>query len=91
MRNETKVMIESLSCAFCSGKGIGQFRVMSRLSDYQVCFGKGVVQAQVPFVACAHCQGSGVVKRLSCTVCHGKQGSRRNGANHHLPGLPRYR
>ena len=72
MRNDTKVMIEPLSCAFCSGKGIGQFRVMSRLSDYQVCFGKGVVQVQVPFVTCAHYQGSGVVKRLGCTVCRGK-------------------
>ena len=91
MRNDTKVMIEPLSCAFCSGKGTGQFGIMSRLSDYQACFGKGVVQVQVPFVTCAHCQGSGVVKRLSRTVCRGKQGSRRNWANHHLPELPRYR
>ena len=72
MRKETKVTIESLSCAFCSGKGIDPFGIMSRLSDCQVCLGKGVVQVQVPHMACAHCQGSGAIKRLSCTVCRGK-------------------
>ena len=67
-----KVMLESLSCAFYSGKGIGPFGIMSRLSDYQVCLVKGVVQVQVPYVACAHCQGSGAIRRLNCTVCLGK-------------------
>ena len=66
------MIIKSLSCAFCSGKGIDPFGIMSRLSDYQVCLVKGVVQVQVPYVACAHCQGSGAIKRLSCTVCRCK-------------------
>lgn len=65
-------MIDSLSCAFCSGKGIDPFGIMSRLSDYQVCLFKGVAQVQLPYVTCARCQGSGAIKRLSCTVCRGK-------------------
>ena len=72
MKNETGVTIESLPCIFCSGKGIDPFGIMSRLSDCPVCLGKGVVQVQVPYMACAHCQGSGAIKRLSCTVCRGK-------------------
>ena len=72
MRNETKVTIEGLSCAFCNGKGIDPFGIMSRLSDCLVCLGKGVVQVQVPYMACAHCQGGGPIRRLSCEVCRGK-------------------
>jgi len=72
MKNETGVTMAPLPCIFCSGKGKDPFGIMSRLSDCPVCLGKGVVQVPVPNVACAHCQGSGAIKRLTCTVCRGK-------------------
>lgn len=64
--------MEPLPCIFCSGKGTDPFGIMSRLSDCPVCRGTGVVQVQVPYGRCAHCQGSGAIKRLTCTVCRGK-------------------
>jgi DnaJ-class molecular chaperone len=72
MENETGVMMASLPCIFCSGKGKDPFGVMSHLSDCPVCLGKGVVQVPVPYMACAHFQGSGAIKRQTCTACRGR-------------------
>ena len=61
-----------LPCAFCGGKGKDPFAVMSVLSTRCVCGGKSVVAAEAPYVRCAHCNGSGAIKTLTCTVCGGK-------------------
>ncbi|MBI5789445.1 MAG: hypothetical protein HZA78_11405 [Candidatus Schekmanbacteria bacterium] len=61
-----------VSCAFCKGKGKDPFDVMSSLSNCCVCNGKGLVQVQVPYEACAHCRGTGAIKTFTCNVCNGK-------------------
>jgi hypothetical protein len=58
-------------CSFCAGKGRDPFRIMSRVSACSVCAGRGVVAVQRPYVRCAHCDGTGAIKRLTCTVCRG--------------------
>lgn len=61
-------------CAFCDGKGKDPFEIPSRLSDCQVCLGKGEVKVKAPVIECAFCDGSGVHRdqRLTCVVCGGK-------------------
>ena len=61
-----------VSCAFCHGVGLDPYQVMSALSRCCVCGGSGTVRVRTPFVPCAHCQGTGSVKTLTCTVCKGK-------------------
>ncbi len=63
--------IEILSCSFCSGKGTDPFCIMSNLSSCCVCGGEGSVKVKVPYSRCVHCQGTGAVKTLTCTVCRG--------------------
>ena len=36
------------------------------------CGGSGKVLVQSPAVLCAHCQGTGAVKTLTCTTCGGR-------------------
>ena len=72
MKNKAGVTMAFLPCIYCAGKGLDPFGIMSPLSDCQVCLGKSVVKVPVPYVACAHCRGSGAIKRLTCTVCCGK-------------------
>jgi len=62
----------TVSCAFCHGSGRDPFGIMSWLSTCCVCKGRGIVQVQAPHARCAHCGGTGAVKRLTCTVCGGK-------------------
>ena len=64
--------MQEVTCSFCGGTGKDPFGIMSSLSGCCVCGGKGVVQIQTPYVRCAHCQGTGAVKTLTCTVCGGK-------------------
>ena len=66
------VACEELTCAFCSGRGRDPFDVMSSLSTCCVCGGSGKVLVQSPAVLCAHCQGTGAVKTLTCTTCGGR-------------------
>lgn len=63
--------MESVTCSFCGGKGKDPFGIMSEFSTCCVCGGKGVVQVEAPYTRCAHCNGSGAIKRLTCTVCGG--------------------
>lgn len=60
-------------CAFCRGKGIDPFGVMSPLSTCQVCGGKGVRELPAPVARCAFCRATGVYSdsRLTCTSCGG--------------------
>ena len=59
-------------CAFCNGTGKDPFGIMSRLSTCCVCQGRGVVAVEDSHEWCAHCGGTGAVKRLTCTVCGGR-------------------
>jgi len=62
---------EEVTCSFCGGKGTDPFGILSWLSTCVVCGGKGVVRVPEFRRRCAHCQGTGAVKRFTCTVCHG--------------------
>jgi len=62
----------AVSCAFCHGIGTDPFGIMSWLSTCCVCKGRGIVQVQAPYARCAHCGGTGAIKRLTCTACGGK-------------------
>ena len=59
-------------CAFCRGKGVDPFDVMSALSKCCVCGGTGKVRVCAPRAPCAHCRGTGAIKTLTCTTCGGK-------------------
>ena len=64
-----------ISCAFCRGKGIDQFGILSPVSRCQVCGGTGKVEVEEPAIVCAFCNGTGVYPhngRVTCTVCNGK-------------------
>ncbi len=61
-----------MPCAFCRGTGKDPFGIMSSLSACCVCSGSGTVAVAVSYERCAHCRGTGAVKRLTCMVCGGK-------------------
>jgi len=63
--------VELVTCSFCSGTGKDPFGIMSRLSTCSVCGGSGMVQVEAPYNRCAHCEGTGAVKRITCTACFG--------------------
>ncbi len=85
-----------IACAFCKGKGIDPFGIPSKLSNCQVCWGKGKVAiADIPHEICGACKGTGIFEhhRLPCSVCKGKgvvPKDRRKGAKGMNPdtGLP---
>ena len=62
-----------VSCAFCGGKGIDPFDIMSAMSACQVCSGRGSRRLRPPTASCAFCRGTGVHpgSRLTCTTCKG--------------------
>ncbi len=61
-----------VTCSFCGGTGIDPFGIMSWISTCCVCGGKGDVWLRTPYTRCAHCNGTGAVKTLTCTVCMGR-------------------
>jgi DnaJ-class molecular chaperone len=63
--------LEKVTCSFCGGTGKDPFGVLSWLSNCVVCGGRGTVLVPVSRRRCAHCQGTGAIKRFTCTVCHG--------------------
>ena len=65
---------EMVKCAFCQGKGIDPFPVLSPRSDCVVCNGRGVVRIRAPYVACQACAGTGVYTgtHMYCWTCRGK-------------------
>lgn len=66
--NHTKI-----TCAFCKGKGKDPFGVLSKLSNCQVCLGRGRMSLQKPVEKCFACKGTGLFAhhRLPCSVCRG--------------------
>jgi len=67
-----QTVLEQVTCSFCGGTGKDPFGIMSWLSTCCVCGGRGVVLVPAPRTRCAHCNGTGAVKTLTCTVCMGK-------------------
>lgn len=65
---------KSITCAFCKGTGKDPFEVPSKLSNCQVCIGRGTVQVVEPIEICPYCKGSGIFyhHRMPCSVCGGK-------------------
>lgn len=75
MSKTTIIKYKEIACAFCKGKGKDPFGVPSKISNCQVCFGKGkVVVADQPHKTCEACRGTGIFAhhRLPCSVCKGK-------------------
>lgn len=64
----------TVTCAFCKGKGIDPFALLSPRSKCQVCSGTGKVKVKGPTLKCAFCGGTGVFhgQRITCSVCGGK-------------------
>ena len=62
-----------IACAFCGGKGLDPFGIMSPLATCQVCDGEGRVTLTEPTARCAFCHGTGVHPntRMTCIVCDG--------------------
>ena len=67
----TQQAMDAVQCAFCRGTGRDPFGIMSERSACCVCGGPGLVRVQKPCIRCAHCQGAGAIKTLTCTVCGG--------------------
>ncbi|MEW6003226.1 MAG: hypothetical protein AB1638_11365 [Nitrospirota bacterium] len=64
-----------VECAFCKGKGVDPFELLSPLAACQVCGGRGKVEVIEPAIKCAFCQGTGVYPygvRITCYVCGGR-------------------
>jgi len=62
-----------VKCAFCNGTGKDPFQLLSKLSNCQVCSGKGKVKIASPTVKCNFCNG-GVqpyTNRVHCLACGG--------------------
>lgn len=66
--------LAKIKCAFCRGKGLDPFELLSKMAKCQVCGGRGEVWVAEPYRRCAHCGGSGVNphSRISCSVCLGR-------------------
>jgi DnaJ-class molecular chaperone len=67
--------MEEITCAFCKGKGVDPFNLLSKLATCQVCGGTGKVKIEKPMIKCAYCKGTGIYPhngRVTCTVCNGK-------------------
>jgi len=69
------IKYKEITCAYCKGKGKDPFGIPSKLSNCQVCLGKGKVAiANIPHETCSACKGTGIFEhhRLPCSVCKGK-------------------
>ncbi len=66
--------METVTCAFCEGKGLDPFGLLSPHSKCQVCSGTGKAKLMGPTIECAFCGGTGVFpgQRITCSVCGGK-------------------
>jgi DnaJ-class molecular chaperone len=66
--------IDKVGCAFCKGKGVDPFGLLSRDSVCQVCNGSGHHLVVKPHQVCAYCHGHGVEfgTRNTCLSCGGK-------------------
>lgn len=64
-----------VDCAFCSGKGLDPFGIMSHLSTCYACLGHKQHRVKTPIRECLYCHGAGVSPigaRNYCIVCRGR-------------------
>jgi DnaJ-class molecular chaperone len=76
-------------CAYCGGRGLDPFGVMSMLSVCTACNGLGSYELSGPTGTCAFCHGTGVspsTARYPCLACHGRGRSLLSGATNRCPG-----
>lgn len=67
--------MNTITCAFCKGRGKDPFKLLSELATCQVCGGAGNIEVEDPAVKCAYCKGAGIYPhgtRITCTVCNGR-------------------
>jgi DnaJ-class molecular chaperone len=64
----------TVKCAFCKGRGVDPFSVLSHLSNCPTCHGRGEVRVKEPYTTCPACGGTGIYtrSRLYCWTCRGK-------------------
>ena len=62
---------EIIPCAFCHGRGVNPYAIMSDRSACGSCGGRGTVKVVTPHVPCAFCRGTGSHKTYRCPVCGG--------------------
>ena len=64
----------TMKCAFCNGKGIDPFELLSAISVCQVCGNRKEVTIHKPAIVCAYCRGTGIQpgRRITCQVCGAK-------------------
>ena len=62
----------SVPCAFCRGRGVDPYDLLSSLSRCEVCKGQRMVHIPQAHEQCPFCKGSGSYKTYSCMVCRGK-------------------
>jgi DnaJ-class molecular chaperone len=92
--------MQTITCRYCQGSGKDPFQLLSAISTCACCGGRGVVKVVKPYLPCAHCSGTGRIKRFRCTVCDGKgvltkptektqkcQTCGGNGSDPHIPAL----
>lgn len=62
---------QTIRCAFCAGRGVDPFGLLSERSRCTCCLGNGFVEVPDSHVPCAYCRGSGSHKTYRCLVCRG--------------------
>lgn len=62
---------QTITCAFCRGKGTDPYDQLSSRSRCEACHGAGTITVPVASVSCAYCRGSGSYKTFRCLVCKG--------------------
>ena len=50
-----KKIKELIPCAYCKGKGVDPYRIMSELSTCCACLGKKTIEVITPFKECLFC------------------------------------
>lgn len=71
MNTKLETPIDIIPCAFCHGKGVDPFNVMSENSVCTACSGRRVQEVPVPNDRCHYCCGTGSHKTFRCPVCGG--------------------
>jgi DnaJ-class molecular chaperone len=62
---------ETITCAFCGGKGTDPYNCMSSRSVCGSCHGRGTLNVPYPHRRCTFCEGTGSHKTYRCPICGG--------------------
>ena len=61
-----------MPCAFCHGRGLDPYDVLSAQSRCEVCKGQKMVNVPQAHERCPFCKGTGSYKTFYCLICRGK-------------------